>query len=114
MVFDSISSDIDEVLLINPSAVFVFGDFNIHCKDWLTNSVRTDQPGELCYNCSISNGLTQMVYHGITGVHSPEPLLIYLVGPLAISDPHINICVRPPNTYIALKQSNLLPPNTLF
>ena len=30
MVFDSISSNIDEVLLINPSAnVFVFGDFNV-------------------------------------------------------------------------------------
>ena len=34
MVFDSISSNIDEVLSINPSAnVFVFGDFNIHHKD---------------------------------------------------------------------------------
>ena len=39
MVFDSISSNIDEVLSINPSAnVFVFGDFNIHHKDWLTYS----------------------------------------------------------------------------
>ena len=36
-VFYSISSNIDEVLSINPSAnVFVFGDFNIHHKDWLT------------------------------------------------------------------------------
>ena len=34
MVFDSTSSNIDEVLLIKPSAVFVFGDFNIHHKDW--------------------------------------------------------------------------------
>ena len=34
--FDSISSNIDEVLSINPSAnVFVFGDFNVHHKDWL-------------------------------------------------------------------------------
>ena len=32
-VFDSISSNINEVLSINPSAnVFVFGDFNIHHK----------------------------------------------------------------------------------
>ena len=30
MVFYSISSNIDEVLLINPSAVFVFGDFSVH------------------------------------------------------------------------------------
>ena len=61
-VFDSISSNIDEVLSINPSAnVFVFGDFNIHHKDWLTYSGGTDRPGELCYNLSISNDLTQMV-----------------------------------------------------
>ena len=59
-VFDSISSNIDEVLSINPSAnVFVFGDF--HHKDWLTNSGGTDRPGELCYNFSILNDLTQMV-----------------------------------------------------
>ena len=32
---------------------------------------------------------------------SPGPPLIYLVGPLAISDPHINICVGPPNTCVA-------------
>ena len=62
MVFDSISSNIVEVLSINPSAfVFVFGDFNVHHKDWLTYSGGTDRPGELCYNFSISNDLTQMV-----------------------------------------------------
>ena len=34
MVFYTISSNIDEVLSINPSAnVFVFGDFNVHHKD---------------------------------------------------------------------------------
>ena len=65
-VFDSISSNISSniypVLSINTSAnVFVFGDFNIHHKDWLTYSAGTDQPGELCYNFSISNDLTQMV-----------------------------------------------------
>ena len=60
--FDSISSNIDEVLSINPSAnVFVFGDFNAHHKDWLTCSGGTDRPGELCYNISISNELTQVV-----------------------------------------------------
>ena len=37
MVFDSISSNIDEVLLINPSAnLFVFGDFNVHQKTGLS------------------------------------------------------------------------------
>ena len=61
-VFDSISSNIDEVLSINLSAnVFVFGDFNVHHKDWLTYSSGTDRPGELRYNFSISNDLTQMV-----------------------------------------------------
>ena len=62
MVFDSISSNIDEVLSINPPAnVFVFGDFNVHHKDWLTYFGGTDRPGELCYNFSISNNLTQVV-----------------------------------------------------
>ena len=42
---------------------------------------------------------------------APGPPLIYLVGPLAILDPHINICVGPSNTCVALKQFNLLPPN---
>ena len=62
MVFDSISSNIDEVLSLNPSAnVFVFGDFNDYHKDWLTYSSGTDWPSELCYNFSISNDLTQIV-----------------------------------------------------
>ena len=61
-VFYSISSNIDEALLIKPSAnVFVFGDFNVHHNDWLTYSGETDRPGKLCYNFSISNDLTQMV-----------------------------------------------------
>ena len=38
LIFDSISSNIDGVLSINPTAVFVFGDFNVHYKDWLTYS----------------------------------------------------------------------------
>ena len=49
-VFDVISSNIEEVISINPSAdEFVFGDFNIHHKDWLTYSSGTDRPGKLCY-----------------------------------------------------------------
>ena len=61
MVFYSISSNIDKVLLINPSAVFVFRDFNIYHKDWFTYSGGTDRPDELCYNFSNSNDLTQIV-----------------------------------------------------
>ena len=61
-VLDSVSSNIDEILSINlPANVFVFGDFNVHHKDWLTYFGGTDRPGELCYNFSISNDLTQMV-----------------------------------------------------
>ena len=62
MVFDSISYNTDEVILVNPSAnVFVFGDFNIYHKYWLAYSGGTDRPGKLCYNFSIANDLTQMV-----------------------------------------------------
>ena len=59
-VLDSISSDIDEVHSINPSAVFFFGDFNVYHKGWLIYSGGTDRRGELRYNFSISNDLTQM------------------------------------------------------
>ena len=61
-IFDYISSNIDEVLSIKPSAtIFVFEDFKVHHKDWLTYSGGTDRPAELCYNFSISNDLIQMV-----------------------------------------------------
>ena len=59
-VFDSISFNLDAVLSIDLSALFVFGDFNVHHKYWPTFG-RIDRPGELCYNFSISNDLTQMV-----------------------------------------------------
>ena len=61
-LFGSISSNIDEVLSINPSTnVFVFGDVNVHHKDWLTYSGGSIIPGELCCNFSISNKFTHMV-----------------------------------------------------
>ena len=44
-VFHSVLSNIDVVLSINLSAVFVFGDFNIHHKDWLAFSGRTNRAG---------------------------------------------------------------------
>ena len=83
-VFDSISSNIDEVLSINPSAnVFVFGDFNVQHKDWLTYSGGTDRPGELCYIFSISDDLTQMVNFPIwipdCDSHSPALLDFFLL-----------------------------------
>ena len=60
-IFDSISSNIDEVLSINPTAIFVFGDLIIHHTDWLNYSGETDQSVELCCNFSISNDLPQTV-----------------------------------------------------
>ena len=78
-VFDSISSNIDEVLSINPSAnVFVFEDFNFHHKDWLSYSGEADRPGELCYNFSISSDLTQIVNFPtrITDCDSHSPALL--------------------------------------
>ena len=87
-VFDSISSNIDEVLLINPSNVFVFGDFNVHHKDWLTYSSGTDRSGELCYNFSISNDLTQMVNFPTRipdcDSHSPALLDLFLSSDASI------------------------------
>ena len=81
MVFDSISSNIDEVLSINPSAnVFVFGDFSVHHKDWLTYSGGNDRSGELCYHFSISNDLTQIVNFPtrISDCYSYSPALLGL------------------------------------
>ena len=70
-VFDSILSNIDEVFLINPSAnVFVFGDFNVYHKDWLTYSGGTDRSGEVCHNFSTSNDQTQMVF--LITIHSMQ------------------------------------------
>ena len=84
-VFDSISSNIDEVLSINPSAnVFVFEDFNV----WLTYSGGTDRPGELCYNFSISNDLTQIVNFPTRipdcDSHSPALLDLFLSSDASI------------------------------
>ena len=60
-----------------------------------------------------------MHYMASLGFIAPPPppkILVppYLVGLLAISEPHINICVEPPNTCIDLKQFNLLCPNALL
>ena len=62
-VFDTILSNIDEVLSINPSAnAFVFGNFNVYHEDWLACSGRTGRFSEVCYNFSISKDLTQMAH----------------------------------------------------
>ena len=67
---------------------FVFGDFNVHHKDWLTYSGGTDRPGELCYNFSISNDLTQMVNFPTRipdcDSHSPALLDLFLSSDASI------------------------------
>ena len=62
-VFSAISSNIDEVLSINPSAVFVFGDFNVHYKDLLTYSGGTDGlvNSVTIFLSQMTNFLSQMV-----------------------------------------------------
>ena len=79
----------DEVLSINPYAdIFVFGDFNVNYKGWLTYLDATDWPGKLYYNFSFSNDLTQMATFPtwIPDCDSHSPGLLDLF----ISDP--NIC----------------------
>ena len=89
MGLDSISSNIDGVLSINPSAnVFVFGDFNLHHKGWLTYSSGFGRSGELSYNFSISNDLTQM-FNFPTRVpdcdsHSPALLDLFISSEASI------------------------------
>ena len=60
--------------------MFLFADFNIHHEDWLTCSGGTGRSGELCYNFSISNDLTQMVNFPtqIPGCDSLNPALLDL------------------------------------
>ena len=57
-VYDSLSSNIDEIPPINLSAnVFLFADFDFHHKDKLTYSCGVDRPGEIYYNFSIFSPL---------------------------------------------------------
>ena len=60
--------------------MFFFEDFNVHHKDWRTYSGGTDRSGELCYNFSVSNDLTQIVnvFTRIIGCDSHSPALLDL------------------------------------
>ena len=89
MVFDSASTNMDEVFLINLSAnVFVFGDFNIHHKDLLNYSGGTNRSSELFYNFCISNDLTHMVNFPTRipdcDLHSPALLVFFLSSDVSI------------------------------
>ena len=107
--FNSVSSNIDEVLSIIPSAVFVFGDFNVHHKDWLTYSSGSD---ELCYNFSTSNDPTQMANFPtrIPDCDSQSPALLDL-----FLSSNASICVFPPlrnSDHVAVSVSIDFPSNS--
>ena len=75
-VFYSISSNMNKILLINPSAnVFVFGDFKVHHKDWITYSGGTDKSDELLQ--FFLKTLLRWLRFLFGSPHSPA-LLIYL------------------------------------
>ena len=85
-VFDSTSPNIDEVLSINPSAnLFVFDDFNINHKDWLTFSGGTDRPCEICRK--IVNFPTQIPD---CDSHSPTLLDLFLSSDTSICSTILN------------------------
>ena len=60
---------------------FCLWRLNAHHKDWLTYSGGTDRPGELCYNFSNSNDLTQMANFPtrIPDCNSHSPALLDLI-----------------------------------
>ena len=68
--------------------MYVFGDFKIHHKDWLTYSGGTDRSGELCYNFSISNDLTQTLNFPIwipdCNSHGPALLDLFISSDASI------------------------------
>ena len=68
-MFDAISSKIDEILSINPSAnIFIFEEF-IHHKEWLSDSCRTDRP------------VKTTLFRRILNCDSNSPALLDLVIP---------------------------------
>ena len=60
-MLDAISDSIDSAISQHPSAqVMVFGDFNVHHKEWLT-VILTFLDGITTHNFLISQHLTQIV-----------------------------------------------------
>ena len=62
VVLDVVSDKIDSLLAKYPSAqVAVFGDFNVHNKEWLTFSRTTDSNGQAAEAFATSQNLVQIV-----------------------------------------------------
>ena len=65
-VFDYMSSDINVVLSINPSDnIFVFEDFSVHHRDWLTYFGKTYRPGVSVSIDLPTSSKRDTVFHGI-------------------------------------------------
>ena len=61
-ILDVISDKLDNLLAKYPSAqVAIFGDFNVHNKEWLTFSRTTDTNGQAAEAFAISQNLVQIV-----------------------------------------------------
>ena len=76
-------------LSINPSAnMFVFRDFNVNHKDWLSYFSGSDQHDELCYNFPISNDCKQIINFPTRipewDFHSPALLDLFLSSDASI------------------------------
>ena len=69
------------------SQIMVFGDFNVHHKEWLAYSRNTDVAGTAVYNFSIAQGLTQIVS---SPTHIPDRVSDgrYLLDLFLCSNPH--------------------------
>ena len=81
-IFDSISSNTHKVLSINSSAnVYVFDDFHVHHKDWLTYSGGTDRLVNSAIiflsHMTLLRWLT-ILLGSLTDSHSPAPLDLIL------------------------------------
>ena len=106
MVFDSISSNIDEFLSINPSAnVLLFGDFDVQHKNWLTYSGGTDQLVN-----SVIVFLSQMVNFPtrIADSHSHSSVLLGLFFPLKLISALQQLSLHWGNLIILLSQFPLI------
>ena len=83
-----ISSNIEEVSQSTQLLRLSFETLTSSHKDWLTYSRGTDRPGELCYNFSISNDLTQMVNFPTSipdcDSHSPAVLHVFIYSNASI------------------------------
>ena len=61
-VFQKIAENIDSILLDYPFASFhIFGDFNVHNKEWLIHSNKTSSEGRFCHDFALCYGLEQII-----------------------------------------------------